>query len=266
MSPISPGALESIAAELATGAGALLKERYFGKIDLVTEAKDRTDGHSFGDVVSEADQAAHDHIACVLATRRPDDLLMSEEGDDVVVETGRYTWIVDPLDGTMNFTLGNPHWCVSAACADGTGRVVAGAVYDPCRDELFAAHLGGGARMNGRTIAVRSVASLHLATVVMSLVPGDKGAAFQRAVVEPLARATAGARSLWSPALDLCWLAAGRVHAFAEWSLKPWDIAAGQLIVEEAGGACEQWPEYAGLLGASKPNVLTELSAIVRGG
>jgi myo-inositol-1(or 4)-monophosphatase len=259
----APAALETLAAELAVAAGAWLRDTYFGRHNLIVHAKAAADGLHYGDVVSEADRAAHDTIAALLAARRPLDLLMSEEGDEVVRSCDRYTWIVDPLDGTMNFTLGNPHWCVSVACADPTGRVVAASVYDACRDELFAAHSDGGARLNGRAIAVRPVASLRAATVVTSMPPGEHGRDFQRDAIGELAAASAGTRSLWAPALDLAWVACGRVHAFAEWSLKLWDIAAARLIVEEAGGVGADWPDRAGFLAAPNAHVLSEMLAVV---
>jgi myo-inositol-1(or 4)-monophosphatase len=262
---MAPAELEALAAEVATGAGRLLRYEYFGKVGLTFDAKAAADGTDYGDVVSEADAAAHNHIAATLANRRPDDVLLSEEGEDVERATvaGTYTWIVDPLDGTVNFVLGNPHWCVSVACANTEGAIVAGAVYDAMRDELFVAHQGGGARLNGQSIVVRQVAALRLATVVTSMVPGERGAAFQRDIVGPLALASGGARSMWAPALDLCWLAAGRVHAFAEWSLKEWDTAAAGLVVAEAGGASRPWGAYSGLLAASTSAVLAELVALV---
>jgi myo-inositol-1(or 4)-monophosphatase len=262
---MAPGELEAIAAELATGAGRLLRAEYFGKVGLTFDAKAADDGTDYGDVVSEADAAAHSHVATTLARRRPDDVLLSEEGDDVerATVTGTYTWIVDPLDGTVNFVLGNPHWCTSVACADTDGVVVAGAVYDAMRDELFVAHRGGGARVNGRAISVRPVAAIGAATVVTSMMPGERGVAFQRDIVGPIARAAGGARSMWAPALDLCWLAAGRVHAFAEWSLKEWDTAAASLVVTEAGGVHRPWGAYSGLLAASTPAVLAELALVV---
>jgi myo-inositol-1(or 4)-monophosphatase len=259
----APVAFEALAAELAVAAGVLLRDTYFGRKDLIVDEKAGADGVQYGDVVSEADRAAHDTIAELLAARRPLDLLMSEEGDEVVQATDRHTWIVDPLDGTMNFTLGNPHWCVSVACADPDGRVIAGAVYDACRDELFVAHSGGGARLNGRAIVVRPVATLRAATVVTSMPPGDRGRLFQQHSIGELAAASAGTRSLWAPALDLAWVACGRVHAFAEWSLKLWDVAAARLIVEEAGGCTAAWPDRSGWVAASNPDVLGELLAIV---
>jgi myo-inositol-1(or 4)-monophosphatase len=259
----TPAALEALAAELAVAAGALLRDNYFGRDDLVVDSKPGTDGVQYGDVVTEADRAAHDTIADLLAARRPLDLLMSEEGDEVARSSDRYTWIVDPLDGTVNFTLGNPHWCVSVACADPAGQIVAGAVYDACRDELFAAHHRGGSRLNGRTIAVQPVASLSASTVVTSMPPGERGRGFQQHSISELAAASAGTRSLWAPALDLAWVACGRVHAFAEWSLKLWDIAAARIVVEEAGGVGADWPERSGFLAASNAHVLDEMLAIV---
>jgi myo-inositol-1(or 4)-monophosphatase len=264
---MSPADLETLAAELATGAGRLLRDDYFGKVGLSFDSKADADGVDYGDVVSEADAAAHRHIATALALARPADVLLSEEGEPGAAQRatvpGTFTWIADPLDGTVNFVLGNPHWCVSVACANADGEVVAAAVYDACRDELFVARRGGGARLNGRTLAVRPIASLRLATIVTSMMPGDRNAAFQRDVAVPLARATAGARSMWAPALDLCWLAAGRVHAFAEWSLKEWDTAAAGFILEQAGGACQPWVAHAGLLAAATPALLDELAAVV---
>ena len=145
-------------------------------------------------------------------------------------------WYVDPLDGTTNFTHGLPFCCVSVALRS-HGTTVAGAVYDPVRDEMFAGVRGGGATLNGVPVGVSDVARLDRALVVAQAqtVNPDEISAYAR-LVEALMSVSGGVRSLGSPALTLCAIAAGRLDAYCEYGMDAWDILAGQLILSEAGG------------------------------
>ncbi len=147
-----------------------------------------------------------------------------------------YRWIIDPLDGTVNFAHGFPMFCVSIAF-EAAGRLGYGVIYDPLRDELFEAQTGQGARLNGRPILVSSTDRLEAALVATGF-PYD----IRERLPETMARmgrvlgAVQGLRRAGSAALDLCYVACGRFDGFYEENLKPWDTAAGLLIIEEAGG------------------------------
>ncbi len=189
------------------------------------------------DFVSTADRAAERRLVEELSRARPDYGFLLEEGDPVEGRDplGR-RWIVDPLDGTTNFLHGMPQWAVSIGLEE-DGELVAGAVYDPIRDELFWAEKGVGAYMNDRRIRVserRDLADCLVACGAPFLGQGDHEA-FLAQTREVMAR-TAGVRRLGAASLDLAWLAAGRCDGFWEIGLKPWDIAAGIVLVREAGG------------------------------
>jgi myo-inositol-1(or 4)-monophosphatase len=147
-----------------------------------------------------------------------------------------YRWIIDPLDGTVNFVHGIPQSCVSIA-VEKNGKVLAGGIYDPFRNELFLAERGRGATMNGRPIHVSPRAPLQRSLLVTGF-PYDhqRRAGFYLAYAEPFLRKSMDLRRFGSAAIDLAWVACGRVEGYWEFHLNPWDIAAGWLLVEEAGG------------------------------
>lgn len=187
------------------------------------------------DFVSEADLQSEAAIRSVLAASHPDARFQGEETATDRAQTGP-RFIVDPLDGTTNFLRQIPHFSVSLAYADRSGTV-AGVVYDPMRDELFWAERGGGAFLGERRLTVSSGTSLETA-LVHTGVP-HRGGADHSGYLAALARVmanVAGIRRMGSAALDLCYVAAGRGDAFFEKGLKPWDLAAGMLLVCEAGG------------------------------
>jgi len=190
------------------------------------------------DLVTEVDLECEHMCRAVIAGRFPDhDVLAEELGAGPATGRGsRWRWVFDPLDGTTNYAHGVPIFCASLGLEIDGGTAV-GAVYDPTRNELFTAERGGGAYLNGQRLAVSDTPTLIDALLVTGF-PYD---VHQRAgdLVELfgafLGRARA-VRRLGSAALDLCYVAAGRFGAFWEQQLKPWDVAAGALIVEEAGG------------------------------
>ena len=173
-----------------------------------------------------------------IATRRrlATGLCMTDRKTAKDAKRAGYRWIIDPLDGTVNFVHGIPQSCVSIAVEKG-GRVLAGGVYDPQRDELFLAKRGGGATMNGRRIRVSTRAPLQR-SLLMTGFPYDHQAraGFYLAFLEPFLRRSMDLRRFGSAALDLSWIACGRIEGYWEFHLNPWDIAAGWLLVEEAGG------------------------------
>ncbi|HEV2250806.1 MAG TPA: inositol monophosphatase family protein, partial [Candidatus Limnocylindria bacterium] len=201
----------------AHAAGAVLSERFRGPAIGVRSKSTLTD------LVSEADERAEQAVAAYLAARRPEDALVAEEGSGYPGRSG-VRWLVDPLDGTINYLYGLPHWCVSVACAD-AGGALAGAVYDPVRGELFAAARGGGASLGGRALATTSVADPAMALVATGFSYDAAERAAQTAVVARLAGRIRDVRRAGSAALDLAWVAAGRVDAYFEVSRSAWDTA-----------------------------------------
>ncbi|HWZ88755.1 MAG TPA: inositol monophosphatase family protein [Polyangiaceae bacterium] len=187
------------------------------------------------DFVSEADLQSETVIRRVLGAAYPDVRFQAEETDVDRASTGP-RFIIDPLDGTTNFLREIPHFSISLAYADDTGTV-AGVVLDPMRDELFWAERGVGAFLGERRLRVSSLTSLE-AALIHTGIP-HRGAADHARYLSRLSRVMAsvvGIRRMGSAALDLSYVAAGRGDAFFERGLKPWDLAAGMLLVCEAGG------------------------------
>jgi myo-inositol-1(or 4)-monophosphatase len=185
--------------------------------------------------VTEADRRAEAAIVSMLAEHRPDDGILTEEGSDTDSASDR-RWVVDPLDGTVNYLHGIPHVAVSIALEDGEGSVV-GVVHDVFRGEVFTAVRGAGTRMDGVPVLVSPTVALDRALVVTGF-PYDRhtNARTYTDVVAAVLERVEGVRRLGSAALDLAWVAAGRFDGYWEFKLAPWDIAAGMLLVTEAGG------------------------------
>ena len=192
-----------------------------------------------GDFVSRADLRAEETIREALMTARPTYGFFGEEGKEIEGEDPTRRWIVDPLDGTTNFLHGLPHWAVSIAL-EHKGQVVAGVIYDPVKDELFFAEKGEGAWMNEQRIRV-SGRSRMIESIFATGLP-FAGRADPPATLKDLGRllpACAGVRRFGAAALDLAYVAAGRYDGFWERGLNPWDMAAGLIILREAGAFVE---------------------------
>jgi myo-inositol-1(or 4)-monophosphatase len=219
----------NFAIQTAREAGRILSEK-FGRVE-VSHKGDI-------DLVTEADLAAERLIIERISTHFPRHAILSEEAGDVRVlgsEHSAWKWIVDPLDGTTNYAHGYPVFCVSIGL-EHEGRVVAGVVHDPTRDETFAAARGEGATLNGRPIRVSEVDDLNRALVCTGFPYDVRGRDdFARHFTNFILRAQSIRRD-GSAALDLAYVACGRFDAFYEDGLRPWDVAAGTLLVEEAGG------------------------------
>jgi myo-inositol-1(or 4)-monophosphatase len=185
-------------------------------------------------MVSDADRAAEDAIVEILRSERPDDGLLAEEGSSEEAASGR-RWVVDPLDGTTNFLYGFPAWCVSVALEDPDGALT-GVVFDPNRDELFVAERGRGATCNGDPIRIRDSAPLERALIATGFGYDADRRARQAEVLRTVLPAVRDIRRAGAAALDLAWLAAGRLDGYWERGVHRWDWAAGRLIVTEAGG------------------------------
>jgi len=220
---------ERIAIEAAHAGGDVLRRRFADRDSLAIEVKAKHD------YVTEVDREAESAVIAVLRRHVPEHAILAEEGGTGGTETG-FRWIVDPLDGTTNFIHGVPAFAVSIGLADERG-LIAGAVFDPCRGETFHAHRDGGAFLNGAPIACTTLDHLDAALIAtgfpfreMVHLPAYL-AAFERFV-----RSTSGLRRAGSASLDLVYTASGRYDGFFEVGLKPWDLAAGALVVMEAGG------------------------------
>ena len=194
------------------------------------------------DLVTEADRAAEAAALAVLRSARPDDLVVAEEtaaaglAEALAQDGARRVWIVDPLDGTVNFAHGIPLFSVSVGLIE-AGEAAVGVVLAPAIGELYEAVRGEGARRNGEPIRVSATEELADAVLATGFpydvehLPDDNFDNFRSVV-----RASRGIRRLGSAALDLCWVAAGRLDAFWELHLSPWDVAAGVALIREAGG------------------------------
>ena len=192
-----------------------------------------------GDFVSRADKRAEEIIRDDLMAARPSYGFLGEEGSVIDGEDPTRRWIVDPLDGTTNFLHGLPHWAVSIAL-EHKGQIVAGVIYDPVKDEMFYAEKGNGAFVNESRIRVSARHRL-IEAIFATGVPWA-GRADLPETLQDLARllpATAGVRRFGAASLDLAYVAAGRYEGFWERGLNAWDVAAGIVIVKEAGGLLE---------------------------
>ncbi len=192
------------------------------------------------DIVTETDHAIESMVVARLTHAFPDHLMIAEESAPADTLTApppdRYVWYLDPLDGTTNFAHAYPHFAVSLALAIGTELALA-IVHDPIRDETFVARRGGGATLNGGPIGVSSTVTLDDALLATGF-PYDRREHLDLYLgfFADMVRRAQGVRRNGSAALDLCYVACGRLDAFWEWKLRPWDTAAGALIVREAHG------------------------------
>jgi myo-inositol-1(or 4)-monophosphatase len=280
--PAGEAELAALAIEAARMAGALLLERVHHGAEREVSSKSTPT-----DLVSEADVASQRAIRELLHERRPTDGFLGEEEGESDEGTSGLRWVVDPLDGTVNFLFGIPQWCVSVAVGDQAGTLAA-AVFDPNRDELFSATRAGPAELRGSrgTILLE-----HRAGADPEHQPGGGGGAAtgggeqlasamvatgfaydanvrraQAQVFERLAPCVRDIRRFGSAALDLAWTAAGRFDAYYERSVKQWDIAAGALVCERAGLEIHELPAHGelpwGIL-AAPPALATALLELV---
>jgi myo-inositol-1(or 4)-monophosphatase len=218
----------NFAIETAQQAGQILLEK-FGRTT-VTKKGDI-------DLVTEADLASERHIIERIKSHYPKHAILAEESGEAIVTGGDTTWkwIIDPLDGTTNYAHGYPCFCVTIAL-EHDGDVVAGVTFDPTRNELFAAERGRGATLNGKPIRVSDAEKLSESLIVTGF-PYDfkQRQNFARHLTDFLL-SSRGVRRDGSAAIDMAYVACGRFDGFWEEGLNPWDVAAGKLLIEEAGG------------------------------
>jgi len=240
---------------------------------VTTRAWDRIDTlnvreKSRNDFVSEVDLQAEQTIVQILRQAYPDHGILAEEGGHKAGDD--YVWVIDPLDGTTNFLHGVPHFSISIALKH-RGRLEQGLIYDPLREELFTATRGAGAFLNDRRIRVGDRADLHGALLGTGI-PFRQEQNLEKYLKTLAAMIvdTAGVRRPGSAALDLAYVAAGRFDGFWEMGLRDWDLAAGVLLVQEAGGLVSDWegkPDVfrRGDVVAGNPKVLKAMLQRLRG-
>ena len=245
-----------LACEAARAAGALLLERVGRPVGGLAAKSSRTD------LVSDADRDAEALLVGMIRAARPDDAIVAEEGGGGEGRSG-VTWVVDPLDGTINYLWAIPQWCVSVAARDAEGGLV-GVVHDPSRGETFHARRGAGAWLNGERLTMRPGGPLGESLIGTGFQYRAEARARQAERLLTVLPAVRDLRRFGSAALDLAWVAAGRLDGYFETGLNPWDRAAGELIVAEAGGVLEDMPDR-GLIAAG-PDLIGPLSALVRDG
>ncbi len=262
---MSPSAQEllDVAREAAAAGGAELLARFGGRQAALSAKTTPTDP------VGEADLAAEEVIRGVLARRRPGDAVLGEEGGGGAAGASGLRWVVDPLDGTVNYLFGIPQWAVSVACEDDAGALAA-VVLDPVRGEEWTATRDGPARLGEDALhRPESTPPIPLAHALVATGFGyaPEVRAVQGPIVARLLPRVRDVRRLGSAALDLAWTAAGRYDAYFERGVQPWDVAAGRLICVRAGLAVRELaavpPQGAGILVA--PSALVdELAGLVQ--
>jgi len=248
----------------AVEAGAVVMQRYFqGEFKISNK-------EGINNLVTEADHASEKAIFEVIKADYPDHYLLSEEAGAITMDSN-FKWIIDPIDGTVNFAHGLPLCCVSIA-VEQDGEMILGAVYNPFIKEFFFAQRGYGATLNEKKIAVSNETALGKSCLVTGFPytyldqPNGPLEVFAK-----LIRAGVPVRRLGSAAMDLCWVAAGRFDGFYEHKLQAWDSAAGFLIVEEAGGRVsnfkgDRYSPYQPHIIATNGKIHDELVDAVNGG
>jgi myo-inositol-1(or 4)-monophosphatase len=229
------------------------------------------------DFVSQADIRAEQTLKEELNKARPGYGFLMEESGASGSENWTWRWVVDPLDGTTNFLHGIPHWCISIGLErrlpDATSEVVAGLIYAPASDEMFWAEKGGGAFVNERRMRVSARREMNEAVFATGIpfraVSAARRNAFTRTMISLMPQ-VAGIRRFGAAALDLAWVAAGRYDGYWELGIKPWDIAAGLLMVREAGGYStstgEEDSRDSGEIVAGNPHLHAKLrEAVIQG-
>lgn len=220
----------------------LTKEVIRLSIEIGTWMKQQTDVHEHraeikteNNLVTYVDKESERRFVEALSKLLPEAGFVAEEGTGTKNETG-YNWVIDPLDGTTNFVHGVPVWCTSIGLCYDTEPVL-GIIYDPNTNECYSAYQGGGAFLNDKAVHVSNIDKLGQSLLATGFPYDDFGR--EEAYIKlfrQLMRDTRGMRRLGSAALDMAWVACGRFEAFYEYGLNPWDVAAGSIIVREAGG------------------------------
>lgn len=224
--------LLAVAEDAARQAGAKLKAA-FGETVTINESSQH-------DIKIELDVQTQTFLNEFVLAAFPDHTVLGEESGSGNEGQG-YEWIIDPIDGTVNFTVGIPHFCVSIACRL-NGKGLVGVIYDPMRDECFTAMVGGGTKLNGKPIHASTRANLSECILSCGFSKSPETVKKCLELYQFYGPRTRKLRAMGSAALYLAYVAAGRIDAYIEQGIKTWDIAAGQILVEEAGGKVEMRP------------------------
>ncbi|MEM9774725.1 MAG: inositol monophosphatase family protein [Chloroflexota bacterium] len=239
--------IEQFAQELAVESGKLLKDKW-------ENASFSSSSKGFRDVVTDADIASQNLITSMVLERYPTHGFLSEEDDGSLPTEGDVIWVIDPIDGTSNFSRQSPLFCISIAAAhpptaDGKLDFISGVVLDPIRDEMFTASKNGGAFRNGKPITPSNVDAVSDSIVALDWPrdPDERAQIMQ--LCSGIVHETKTTRSIGTAALALCYVACGRLDAYYHMNLQPWDIAAAALILQEAGGAFSTFSGNAWRLG-----------------
>ena len=257
---MSDDGLLDLATRAARAAGGLLRDRFGGPQAGLSAKSSRTD------LVSDADRAAEALILELIRDERPQDGLLAEEGGSADGASG-VRWIVDPLDGTINYLWGIPHWSVSIAATGPDGDLI-GVVHDPMRDETFTA-AGGAAHLDGERLTLAASGAVAEALVGTGFAYVAEQRARQASLLVDWLPEVRDVRRFGSAALDLAWVAGGRLDAFYETGLSAWDWAAGAMLVRAAGGTVTHVPaESGGADGvlAARPGLGEPLLRVIRAG
>ncbi len=238
------------AADIAREAGALIVQYLERRVGFELKGE--------FDLVTEADRASEKLIVERLLKSFPSHSIVAEEGGGQQTSS-EYRWYVDPLDGTTNFAHGFPAFNVTMAL-EKDGELIAGVVFDPIRNEMFAAEKGSGARLNGQPIRVTKTSKIESTLVATGFPSRKRHLNVNVHFYYQLAMLSHGVRRAGSAALDLAYVACGRLDAFWEFGLNPWDMAAGVLLIREAGGVCTDM--HGGPLNLRGPHVLADNGAV----
>ena len=249
---------------LCRDAGRVALQRFGGRLEITRKGE--------VDLVTDVDLALSEQIASAIRGRFPKHTVVTEEGwQEDIARNAEHLWLVDPLDGTTNYVHGYPGFCVSVALVN-EGQVLTGCVYDPLRDEVFFAERGHGASLNGRPLSVSSTD--HLIRSLLSTGFPYERASLQESNVTYLGRVInriQGVRRSGSLALDLAYVASGRLDGHWELYVKPWDTAAGGLLIQEAGGRLTNlrggaWTPFEGHIVASNGKIHEQLLSVLNEG
>ncbi len=252
----------ALAISIAREAGALQRDRFH-------EARVVETKSTAIDLVTDVDRACDALLVERIGTGFPEDGILTEESGNAREAANEFRWVIDPLDGTTNYTHGFPHYAVSIGIEEGGSRTV-GVIYDPMRDELFHAERGAGAFLNDEPISVSKTGELQQALLATGFAYDvQSGEVRNLAYFERFLRLARGIRRAGSAALDLAYVACGRFDGFWEMHLHAWDVAAGLLLIEEAGGHTSDFdgspaPDSGARLVAANPELHPRLLEVLR--
>lgn len=226
--------LLSVAQDAVTQAGELLRDEW--------REPHRLPNKGFRDWVTKSDLAAQQLITRAIGSHFPGHGFLTEEVDDTLTATGPVVWVIDPIDGTSNYSRQQPNFCISIAAVAG-GSIQAGVIYDPIRKEMFSAAVGRETSLNGQPMQVSPVSELSQAIVALDLSHQEEQRQRALEALATIAHHAHTVRAIGSAALALAWVAVGRLDAYFNIGLKPWDVAAGALLIRQAGGRLTDWDD-----------------------